>query len=260
VRLSLLAFPDRPAAIQVRFLAMALGLGATFFSRSAEFPEQTNDLNFRYSSTNETIRQSGPGLFEIGKLRLDQAKRTITFPAVVNLRQGPIEYVLVTDYGKIHESLLRTEVNPYSIQVALLLLGAIPPATNSPLPSTSSARSGHAPQVTSGSPIGIEISWTEKKRVRRRAVGNFVWDRSAKSRLGKGKWYFCGSALRPDGFAAQLDGSIITVIDDMDAIIGSRAKNREDDDNWLAYGSSLPPAESTVEVVLSVSRQDRGIP
>jgi hypothetical protein len=227
-------------------MAMIIGPAFRTHGQPAKSWEEASDLSVRQAATNEPIRQISPGLFDIGNVRLDQVKRTITIPAAINLREGPIEYVLVTDYGKIHESLLRTDVNPYSIQAALLLLGAIPPGTNA----TSATRS----PVSSGSRIGIEISWKEKKRVRRKPVGNFVWDRVAKSRLGKGQWYFCGSTFRMDGFTAQLDGSIITVIDDADAIIGSQARNREDDDNWLAYGSSLPPADATVEVVLSIRR------
>src|SRR6185503_8141895 len=114
-----------------------------------------------------------PGLFEIGKLRLDQAKGTISFPAAVNLREGPIEYLLVAEYGKIHESLLRTEVDPYSIQLALLLRGAQPGETNAV---------GGAHQTSRSNPtkLRVEIVWKVKNRLRQQRAGNFVWDQQAK--------------------------------------------------------------------------------
>ena len=236
--------PALSTAIRICLLATIVDAGLK--SQSAEPVERSADSSLGQGATNDAIRQVGPGLYEIGKVRLDQKKRTIAFPATVNLREGPIEYVLVTDSGKIHESLLRTDVNPSSIQMALLLLSATAPVTN--------AAPGTRSQAIAGSRIGIEISWVDKKKIRRQRAGDFVWDRAAKSRLGRGKWYFCGSSFRPDGFAAQLDGSIITVIDDGDAIIGSQASRREDDDNWLAYGSALPPGDSEVEVMLTVRR------
>ncbi len=193
------------------------------------------------------IRQVGSGRFEIGKVRIDQVKRTVSFPAFVNQRKGPIEYLLVADFGKIHESLLRTEVDPSSIQLALLLLGATPAETTTNTPAPPSTRKGQGR-------LEVEITWRIKNRLRRQRAESFVWDRKAKGKLAKGNWFFGGSRFRPDGFAAQMDGSIVTVIDDDDAIIGSRARNREDDDNWLAYGDALPESDELVEIVLTLPR------
>src|SRR3989442_9675353 len=72
----------------------------------------------------DRVRQLGPSLFQVGAVRIDREQRTLRFPALVNLREGNLEYLLVTSFGKTHESLLRTEVRPFQLQVALLLLGA----------------------------------------------------------------------------------------------------------------------------------------
>jgi hypothetical protein len=227
----------------------------------------------------ETVRQTAPGLFEIGLLRLDQNRRTITFPAVVNLSQGPVEYLLVTDYGKIHESLLRTEVAPHHVQVALLLLGA--KRTEWPVPSVpaqgssagpSGRESGEATARKSQREVArargpavvarpkpmerltIEIAWSVKGRSRRSPAGAFVQDRRARGRIGKGQWAFVGSRIREDGFAAQADGSIISLIDDPDAILANWLPGSDDDDNWLAMGQKLPPMDSRVEVIVTVGR------
>ena len=41
--------------------------------------------------------------------------------------------------------------------------------------------------------------------------------------MSKGDWVYNGSRLREDGFAAQFDGSIISLITDPDALVDSRA-------------------------------------
>ena len=67
----------------------------------------------------------------MGQVRLDKNQRTVRFPAAVNQTNGAIEYLIVTSSGKTHESLLRTDAEPYHIQLAFLLLGAKGAGTNS---------------------------------------------------------------------------------------------------------------------------------
>src|SRR4030095_1620550 len=53
-------------------------------------------------STNESFKALAPGLFALGLVRLDQRERTVSFPASINMREGIIEYLLVTSTGKTH--------------------------------------------------------------------------------------------------------------------------------------------------------------
>ena len=81
-------------------------------------------------STNLHPRFIAPGVLELGLVRLDQNRRSATIPAFVNLKEGVIEYFLVTSWGKTHESVLRTDAEPHHIHVAMLLLGARGAGTN----------------------------------------------------------------------------------------------------------------------------------
>jgi len=198
------------------------------------------------ASTNATFIEIRAGVFELGGIRFDQKARTASFPAAVNLREGPIEYVIVTTSGKIHESLLRTDIAPQHLHIAMLLLGAKGARTNA-LPEDPA-------QALPGDRVTIELSWTEKNRTRRAPADRFIFDRKKKSTLKKGSWVYTGSRLRGDGFAAQQDGSIVSLITDPDALINNSRPGREDDDNWIASPKGLPPAETVVEVTLRLSR------
>ena len=103
------------------------------------------------ASTNSAVRQIGPGLFQIGDIRFDRESRSIRFPAAVNMREGNIEYLLVTATGKTHESLLRTGIEPFQLQLAFLLLGAKGAGTNA-LPLDPS-------QSLPGDKVQVELSW-----------------------------------------------------------------------------------------------------
>lgn len=214
-------------------------------SRSAKNAIETDTL-LHSASTNLVVRQAGPETFELGRVRIDKKSGAVSFPAVVNFREGPVEYLVVTSGGKIHESIFRTDVGPRQIHVAMLLLGAGGAGTNAlpedpalPLP---------------GDKVGVLISWQAGGRKRARAGEEFVRDRKRDASLKKGDWVYTGSRLRDDGFAAQQDGSIVSLITDPDALVNNPRPGREDDDSWLADPKDLPPLETPVEVTLRLKR------
>ncbi len=64
--------------------------------------------------------------YRIGDVTIDKRTREIRFPALVNLREGILEYLIVHQNGKIHESLFRTETSPTNINLAFTLLSYKP--------------------------------------------------------------------------------------------------------------------------------------
>jgi len=109
----------------------ALGLGILFAIALAGMELMAGGESPASSATNQPLKQIGPGIFELGKVRLDKGRRAVSFPAALNMNDGPVEYLIVTTSGKTHESLLRTDVEPYHIHLAMLLLGATGAGTNS---------------------------------------------------------------------------------------------------------------------------------
>jgi hypothetical protein len=206
---------------------------------------ETNALP-NFASTNLVVRQVGPQTFELGLVRIDKKSGAVTFPAVVNFREGPVEYLVVTSGGKIHESVFRTDVEPRQLHVAMLLLGARGAGTNAlpedpalPLP---------------GEKISVSISWQADAGKQVHAGEEFVRDRKRDALLKKGDWVYTGSRLRDDGFAAQQDGSIVSLITDPDALVNNPRPGREDDDSWLADPKDLPPLETPVKVTFRLKR------
>src|ERR1700734_2040797 len=71
------------------------------------------------------MHEVSPGIYEIGKVRINQASQTLTFPCAVNMQSGALEYLLVTPAGNAHESLLvAANVEPRDLHLAMLLLGS----------------------------------------------------------------------------------------------------------------------------------------
>ena len=66
------------------------------------------------------------GIYKIGPILLDRNKDEVSLNGEVNMRKGLIEYLACARRGKLHESVLVLDVEPYQLQVALLLLGLEP--------------------------------------------------------------------------------------------------------------------------------------
>ena len=196
------------------------------------------------SLTNPPLRQVGPGVFELGKVRLDKARRTVSFPAVLNMNAGLIEYLVVTESGKTHESLVRTDVAPYQIHLAMLLLGAQGAGTNAfpenhtnPLP---------------GDPVRIELVWKVKGKEQRLAAEATLRKRATHAEVSPGVWIYTGSRVIEGTFLAQEIGSIVSLIEDPDALINNPRPGRENDELWEIKPRGLPALDSSLQVILKL--------
>ena len=187
------------------------------------------------------LKQIGPGRFEIGSVKLDKNTKTVSFPAVVNQNQGLIEYFLVTTEGKTHESLLRTDVRPHQIHLAMLLLGAQGTTNSFPV---------DAVVPLPGDAVSIEVTWARRgKRITRRAE-ELISNLKTRSAMSAGNWVYNGSQVIDGTFVAEEQGSIIAVIEDPFALVNNPRPGRENDEIWEVLTRQVPAPETPVEVTL----------
>jgi len=217
-------------------LAFLLCAGVPF-----EVPGQTNQPSL-------ALQETAPGVFQIGKVRLNKPERTVSIPVVVNMSTGVVEYLLVHKNGKTHESVFRTDAEPYHIHVATLLLGVQGRGTNS-FPADKK-------QPPPGDPALMTISWTNNsQRVSLRAE-QLIIERTTTKAMPEVNWIYNGSLVDADGFAAQQTGSIVSLIDDPDALLNNPLPQRDDDENWLVAGEILKNIHGPAELVLSFSNAE----
>ena len=214
---------------------MRIGICSLIFLHLAVHPCQCAE-----PEAGSPIKQVAPGIFEIGKVLLNKSDRSVTIPASINMAEGTVEYLLVSAIGKTHESVLRTEAEPQHIHLAMLLLGAKGRGTND-FPADKS-------NPPPGDRVKIEVRWNSAK-MRLRAE-ELVFDRATKAPMPKVGWIYNGSQMSSEGFAAQQIGSIISLIDDPDALINNPSPRRDDDDNWRVNGKALQSPTGRIDVIL----------
>ena len=188
------------------------------------------------------IEKQADGTLRIGRVTVNTSERTISFPAAVNAHTGLIEYALVTKTGKVHESLLNTDIAPLDLHVAALLLNL-----------AGSHESAVSPRVL------IEVEW-ETNGPRRRELledmiklakdGQFGREGTTLAAVG---WNYAGSYLQAGTLAADREGSIISLIGDPVALIGNPRPSRMDDKVHVPNPARMPSLGMPVSVRLRLA-------
>lgn len=203
------------------------------------------------------VKEITPGVFQVGAARLEQAARTVTFPAAVNMDNGTLEYLLVTREGPTHESLLVTELAPQDLHVAMLLLGA----KGSPAPKGGADVPGqitsdylkHAPALQ-GDEISIATAWKDPASGAERSAP--VEDLLLYGDPGKppkhGPWLYTGSGFgyNTGKFMAQVEGIHAALVTNPSALINNPRHGHDDDQGWSPNPKAVPKPETAVTVTI----------
>ncbi len=224
-----------------------------FFSTMATPSEQAGSSGapLKAPLTNAPLTEIEPGIFELGKVRLNRQQKSFGFPAALNMTQGLIEYALVSATGKLHESLLQTDVEPYHIHLAALWLGVSGPGADPPEPS---ARPAPSP-VVSGGKVNVWISWKSGNAEKRCRLESLILNLQTKAPMSQGEWIYSGSRVVEGTFLAQRDGSLIAIIADPDALVNNPRPGRENDEIWEVNSAKVPSSGTAVQVTIQLAAE-----
>lgn len=193
------------------------------------------------STTPPAIEPLGNDRFRIGAITVDRKLRELRFPGLLSLAKGTLEYVVCAPGGKLYESLLQGNVDPYHLQLALLLIGLEP---------TNNLEFQGDPKPATGSPVSITLSWVGREgRVSHRAE-ELVRGLSTGKPMPRIDWVFSGSYFSNGIFAASVNKSLVAVYNDPSAILNNPLPTGGDDNAYEVMTSAVPPVGTEVEIVL----------
>ena len=201
------------------------------------------------------MREVSPGVYEIGKIRLDQKARTVTFPGVLNMKDGNIEYVLVTDQGSTHESLLMSEVQPNDLHFAMLLLGAKGSGekVNGELPPGQiDAKYLKTAPPLKGDKVNITVSWKTGEDSKVLPVEDMIINTRKKKPMDRGPWIYNGSMFNEGRFLAQLEGAFAALVTYPAALINNPRPGNDDDSIWIVNEKAVPPVKTPVDITIQL--------
>ncbi len=193
------------------------------------------------------IEKISPGIFRIGEIQIHKKAGSITFPAQVNMDKGLLEYLLVQSQGKTHESLLRTDVEPYYLNIAFLLLGF--EGTDQPLTEQGSE------QIPGGEPVEISVIFHDGSKNQTVPAESWLETRTDKTVLPVSlTWKYTGSQIMSGAFQAQAQGSIAAIFHDPVALIDHDGEGGVNDEIWFVNEEATPPAGTPVTVTITAKK------
>ncbi len=209
-----------------------------------------------------SVKSLGDHRYQIGDITFNGKTREIRFPATMNLEKGLLEYVLVTDEGKIHESLLSTKIRPAQLQIALKLChyrDGVGDTFDALFPEDE--KKGKAGIADRGSSIRIAAEWTEKsdglEKPRRFQIGELIRDLKTDSPMNEGQWIYTGSIIYEGTFIAEAEGTLIAVYIDNGSLINSFRSGSDDDERWMTNTKIAPKMGTPITLVLSPESQGK---
>lgn len=200
-----------------------------------------------------SVRELSGGKFAVGLVTFDQKTRELSFPAEVNMTEGALEYAIVHEDGKIHESLLSTEARPLHINIALKLL-----RYQSSFRLRQSGERAWKPEGDSRDAAAATarfemfVRWqrddgaTTEVALREWINGPEVADH----RSSPSPWIYGGSFIHEGIFQAESSGDIAALFTADSALFNYAGKGRLDDEVWTPNLERTPAVGTIVAVTI----------
>jgi len=204
-------------------------------------------------------------------IQLDLAEGRCAFPVDICIREDLLEYVLVTERGAAHESLLSTAVVPSVLNTALVTLGAkkgrnVRWVEKDPQPSEEELRQGAAAYDVlppTGEGFFLYVAWARGDEVYFYRVEDLITNLERGRAMERHAWIYLGSRLvRPDPddprerLAADLEGNLINLsyFRAGNTLFSAALADCVYQTIWSPNAPLLPPRGSRLTMVLSRRR------
>jgi len=205
-------------------------------------------------SLSPPLSQINENQFKIGQIAFNKKSRKITFPARINILDSPLEYVVVLEQGRIHESLFTTDINPTHLNIALKLLRykeskELFRIINEDFELTEKFHQ-ETKETQAAARVKISVSYTDKSKKITHPLHQLILTLSNQTPLAKTPWIYSGSYVHEGKFKANLAGNIIAIFEDRGAIFNCPIEDRNGDRLWISNQKLLPPFNSPVTIVI----------
>ncbi|MGD2110212.1 MAG: YdjY domain-containing protein [Phycisphaerae bacterium] len=220
---------------------MAFCFAVPFVPRATQGQQPDPTVRRPATETVDGAKPFAPGV------RIDWKTRAVEVDAKVVLRKGALELLACSPQTREHESILSVSARPTHVYQALGLVGLEP---GSPVRYDKRENRLIPP---SGAPLDIDIRYVVKGKQKTEPATRWLVDVERKRSPESVNWVFAGSDTYGDGrFAADLDGTIICVVDFETALITVGALHTADNRNlWLAANTdAIPPVDSPCTLVI----------
>ncbi len=242
--------------MRFRFFASAL-LCTSFAMAKENLPAEPSTMSVQdqlAETTQSSVKKLDNTRYQIGEIIFDEKSREIRFPVSVNMTEGLLEFLVVHQSGKIHESLFHTEISPTQLNLALTLLRYPTSKELYPLPNERGDVSDRYPDVSAevkaAARVIIEAEWTEDEKIHRFPVNEMIQHEVKATAMAAGPWVYSGSDFSDGKFVAETSGDIIAIYLAMSALINFPGEDHGNDSVWIPFQKRLPAHGSVITLII----------
>lgn len=210
-------------------------------------------------SAKPEIEQLDTDRYRVGDVTFDKQTREISFPALVNMREGFLEFLIVHEHGAVHESLFRTHVSPTHINLALTLLrykaskefyrildkDGIPTDTYHKVPE----------ETKRAARIDIYVEFDKDGVTKRFSANDWVRHETTAKPMPPSHWVYGGSDFYRGNFIPEGSGQIAAIFITDTAIINFPGDDNTNDEVWTVMNERVPDLETKVTLVLAPHKE-----
>ncbi len=212
-------------------------------------------VGFAQEKSKPVVKKIGVTRYRLAEIEFDAKTREIFIPVVVNKREGgPMEYILVHENGKVHESILTTKASPLTLQIVLKLLkyqSGNGDVFNLLLPEDERKAKG-GKKKDRGNLLETAIHWADSETAK--LVNDVILDAKTSEAMSPGGWIYTGSEIDGGNYMAELEGSIIAVYLDTLSMFNMTREGADDDERWGANPDAIPEIGTRGTLVLKLSK------
>ncbi|MFM2196676.1 MAG: hypothetical protein RLZZ505_108 [Verrucomicrobiota bacterium] len=233
-------------------LRAALALACVSFAATVSRAEETKTAD---ADSKPEIVQLDKDNYRIGELSLNKQTREIRFPALVNMREGFLEFLVVHEHGAVHESLFRTSVSPTHINLALTLLrykaskefyrildkdGKV------------TEKFHEVPEETRrAARLEILVEYEKDGETKRISANEWVRHETTAKSMPPSHWVYGGSDFYQGNYIPEGSGQIAAIFITDTAIINFPGDDNTNDEVWTVMSERIPDLETKVTLVIA---------
>lgn len=234
-----------------------LGLGALLY---AEGDETEREYKIPDGKSFPQPEKIDADTVAVGKAVIHLKDKSVSFPAVFNMKEGLIEYVVNMPHGKVHECLLLTEADPLHISLAMKLAKFTAFEHFFPmrdenlewLPFTPPK-----PEEYANAYVQVKITWKEGDKTRESDCSDLILHARTKAPFPADEWLYTNSFFYQERYQASLTGDVISIFADRSSPVNYIGEFNKgvNDVGWIVNKDVAP--EPGTEATVTISQKPR---
>lgn len=219
-------------------------------AESGEAPANEQVAEKKTPAAEASVKKLADGTMQIGEIIFDPKTRQVRVPCNVNMNEGLLEFAVVHENGKIHESLLTTKASALHLNIAMKLLRYVASEELYAIEKERGVLSDKFPEVEEkirkAARVNLSIEWQQDGKTKKVPISDWVLHTRTTKTMSADPWVYGGSMMYEGQFVAEQNGDIAAIFVSRGSLFLYPGKDNTNDEMWIANTKRIPPQGTSV--------------